>query len=270
MRSPLKWHGGKYYLASKIVALMPLHQHYVEPFAGGLSVLLAKDPEGVSEIANDIDKDLTNFWQCLRDEVTFLRFARFVEATPFSEVEYSLVDVVCAQHQIPCPDCAARFFIHVRQSLAGRMDGFASISKARLRRGMCEQVAAWLSSVEGLPAVHERLRRVAILNARPALAVIQEYDADGVMMYLDPPYLHETRASDDVYTNEMSEEQHVLLLATLLQCRSFIALSGYRSPLYDELLSSWTRLEFDLPNNAAGGAEKRRMTECVWVNWRMK
>lgn len=39
--SPLKWHGGKHYLAARIVALMPPHTHYVEPFAGGLSVLLA-------------------------------------------------------------------------------------------------------------------------------------------------------------------------------------------------------------------------------------
>jgi D12 class N6 adenine-specific DNA methyltransferase len=51
---PLKWHGGKWYLAPKIVALMPAHVHYVEPFAGGLSVLLAKDPAGVSEVVNDI------------------------------------------------------------------------------------------------------------------------------------------------------------------------------------------------------------------------
>lgn len=31
--TPLKWHGGKHYLASKIVSLMPDHKHYVEPYA---------------------------------------------------------------------------------------------------------------------------------------------------------------------------------------------------------------------------------------------
>lgn len=29
---PIKFHGGKHYLASKIVALMPPHIHYVEPY----------------------------------------------------------------------------------------------------------------------------------------------------------------------------------------------------------------------------------------------
>lgn len=38
---PLKWHGGKHCLADKIVALMPPHTHYCEPFAGGLALLLA-------------------------------------------------------------------------------------------------------------------------------------------------------------------------------------------------------------------------------------
>jgi hypothetical protein len=42
---PLKWHGGKYYLARRIIALMPRHLHYVEPFAGGLAMLLARDPD---------------------------------------------------------------------------------------------------------------------------------------------------------------------------------------------------------------------------------
>jgi len=47
---PLKWHGGKHYLAPQVVARMPPHRHYVEPFAGGLSVLLARDYHGVSEV----------------------------------------------------------------------------------------------------------------------------------------------------------------------------------------------------------------------------
>lgn len=45
-------------------------------------------------------------------------------------------------------------------------------------------------------------------------------------------------------------------------------LSGYRSAIYDDLLSAWARHDFDLPNNAAGGDSKRRMVECVWCNYR--
>jgi DNA adenine methylase len=63
---------------------------------------------------------------------------------------------------------AVRFFVLCRQSLAGRMDTFAPLSKNRTRRRMNEQASAWLTAVEGLPAVHARLKRVAILN-RPAL-----------------------------------------------------------------------------------------------------
>lgn len=63
---PLKWHGGKDDLAKRIVALMPPRAkkpnaadaddpgwiHYVEPYFGGGSVLLANDPEGISEVAS--------------------------------------------------------------------------------------------------------------------------------------------------------------------------------------------------------------------------
>jgi DNA adenine methylase len=81
MNLPLKWHGGKNYLAKRIVELMPRHLHYVEPFLGGGAVLFARDPEdpdlwlaphkGVSEVVNDIDKRLYNFWQVLRDPELF-------------------------------------------------------------------------------------------------------------------------------------------------------------------------------------------------------
>lgn len=43
---PLKWFGGKRYVASTVVAMMPRHLNYVEPFAGGLQVLFARDPAG--------------------------------------------------------------------------------------------------------------------------------------------------------------------------------------------------------------------------------
>lgn len=264
---PLKWHGGKHYVAKRIVALMPPHIHYVEAFAGGLAVLLAKNPDDVSEVVNDLHQDLTNFWRVLQDAEAFARLGRILQAMPFSEVEWQ--DARDGLYQEPDADSVCRavcFFVACRQSLAGRMDGFATLSRRRTRRGMNEQASAWLTAVEGLPAVHARLRRVAVLN-RPALDVIRSQDGPGTLFYLDPPYLHSTRAVRDAYAHEMTEAEHRDLLDMVRQCKGKVMLSGYPSSLYDTALGSWTRHMFDLPNNAAGGAIKNRETEVLWCNW---
>src|SRR5271165_2298935 len=100
MNLPLKWHGGKYYLASKIVRLMPSHVHYVEPFFGGGAVLLAREPnepelwlfphKGVSEVVNDINGLLINFWRVLQDPNSFGIFRRRVEAMPVAREEWEV------------------------------------------------------------------------------------------------------------------------------------------------------------------------------------
>jgi DNA adenine methylase len=266
--NPLKWHGGKYYLAPKIVALMPPHIHYVEPFAGGLSVLLSKNPDEVSEVVNDLHRDLTNFWNVLKSESDFAKFHRIVETTPFSQVEWE-----SAREKLELPDPAERaaaFFVLCRQSLSGRMAQFAPLTRNRLRRRMNEQVSAWINAVEGLPAVHARLRRVVILN-RPAVEVIQMQEGPNTLFYLDPPYMHETRYNTDEYgDHEMSSDDHRELLECLSRCKGKFMISMYMHQMYDDFAKrcGWNRFDFDLPNNAAGGASKRRMMECVWMNFK--
>ncbi len=265
--NPLKWHGGKYYLASKIVALMPPHIHYVEPFAGGLSVLLAKDPENVSEVVNDLNADLTNFWDVLKSQNTFSALHRILQATPFSEVEW---DRAAARLTAENPvDRAAAFFVLCRQSMSGRMTSFAPLTRNRTRRAMNEQASAWAGAVDGLAQVHARLRRVAILN-QPAVKVIKTQDGPNTLFYLDPPYVHATRATTHEYgACEMSTAQHEELIRSVVSVSGRVMISMYHHPLYDDLVASrqWRVAEFDLPNNSAAGAEKRRMTECVYMNF---
>jgi DNA adenine methylase len=265
---PLKWHGGKHYLAPKIVPLMPPHLHYVEPYAGGLAVLLARDPDGVSEVVNDLNGDLTNFWRVLQEPDTFERFRRTVEAVPFSEAEWQHArDQLQAEPDADPVRRAGWFFVFSRQSLAARMTGFATLTSSRTRRGRNEQASAWTGAVEGLPAVHARLQRVAILN-RPALDAIRSQDGPHTLHYCDPPYLHETRTARQAYGRfEMTEAEHRELLAVLLGVEGKVMLSGYPSALYDEALAGWRRITFDLPNNAAGGQEKGRETEVLWCNF---
>src|SRR5262245_42456877 len=172
-----------------------------------------------------------------------------------------------AQHlrQLPVADAVA-LFVLCRQSRGGGMKAWATPSRERTRRRMADNVSAWLSAVEGLAGACDRLLRVAVEN-RPALEVIRAYDGPLTFMYCDPPYLHETRAATDAYACEMSEVDHVELLAVLKRCQGKVILSGYPNPLYDDALTGWRRVDEDIANHAAGGASKRRMVECLWCNW---
>ena len=251
--------------------MMPPHLHYCEPYAGGLSVLLAKDPEGHSEAVNDLDGDLMNFWRVLKSGEAFDMFVRDCEATPFSEESWRDPGGYClGKDTDDCVACAVAFFVKCRQSLAGRGKMFSPLSTTRTRRGMNEQCSAWLSAVEGLPTVHARLKRVAI-TCRSAIDVIRQQDGPNTLFYLDPPYMHETRAktSTEVYGFEMTAEDHETLLETLEGISGKFILSGYMSRLYNAMAArhGWNCTKIDVPNNAAGGKEKRRMEECLWTNY---
>lgn len=270
MHQPIKWHGGKHYLAQRIIELMPPRDGarpwhlYREPFAGGLSVLLQLDPEGLSEAVNDLNRDLTAFWNTIQDPSRFVQFQRWVEATPFSEIEWEVANTVGAFSET---QRAFLFFVRARQSRQGLMKDFATPT-CRLRRGMNENVSAWLSAVDGLPDVHARLRRVEI-RCMDAIDFIQQYDDPAAVFYCDPPYLHETRTVTDAYEHEMTEEQHECLLATLSTLKGRFLLSGYRSKLYDVWAKrrDWRRVEFPIDNKSGSGKTKQRRIECVWMNY---
>jgi len=272
---PLKWHGGKYYLASKIVALMPVHLHYVEPYFGGGAVLLARDPndqalwlslhKGVSEVVNDINGRLVNFWRVLQDEKAFSRFLRLAQAIPLSRAEWDAAHARTFGGDDRVADALA-FFVDCRQSRSGLMKGFTPITRTRTRREMNGNVSEWLSAVDGLAEVHGRLRRVLVENI-PAVDLIRREDTPDTLFYCDPPYLHETRKATAAYAFEMAESDHRELLEVLRQCKGKVMLSGYPSDIYDRALADWNRHTFDLPNNAASGKEKRRETEVLWCNF---
>jgi DNA adenine methylase len=264
--SAIKRHGGKHYIAPKLVQYLPAHKHRVYPYAGGLSDLFAWPFEGVSEVANDLDYNLMNFWAVLQDKSLFADFIRRVQATPFSEKTFEL-----SEHVAPGASSIVRavaFFVRNRQSRQGLEQSFATLSKKRIRRGMNEQVSAWLSAVEGLPDIHARIKRVVLRNA-PALAVIKSEDGPDTFFSIDPPYLPETRVTTDAYKHEMTYEDHVDLLARLGKLQGRFMLHGYPSDLYEatERLNGWRHVDFAMPNNASSAKEKEIKIERVWMNY---
>lgn len=258
--SPIKRHGGKAYLAKFIRALMPPHTRYCEPYFGSGAVMFSGSGNGVAEFANDIDDELTNFWCRLRDRHELMEL---LSLTPFSDVEFEI-----ANNEQPTDVMQAwAFFVRNRQSRQGLGRDFCTPT-SRLRRGMNEQVSAWLSAVDGLPEFCERLRRVEI-RCQDALRFIRELDSPETLFYCDPPYLHETRNSVGEYNHEMTFEQHETLLHFLHRIHGKFLLSGYHSDLYDRFaaVAGWHLREFKIDNKASSKKVKDQKIECLWANY---
>lgn len=270
---PIKWHGGKHYLAPRIIELVRQvpHTHRVETHVGGGAVTLQMPDdliEGHSEAVNDIDYRLTNFWAALQGEESFQQLKRRIEATPFSQVEWESSRAESHDYGGGMPGMAAAFFVNARQSRQGLMKDFATLSRNRTRRGMNEQVSSWLTAIEGLPDVHARLKRVVILNDDANKVIVQQ-DGPNTLFYCDPPYLHETRVTTSDYAHEMSVAQHEALLCMLAGAHGKFILSGYPSELYTRYANAngWHRIDIQIDNKASSKAVKEIKTECLWMNF---
>lgn len=104
-----------------------------------------------------------------------------------------------------------------------------------------------------------RFLHVLIENC-DAKKLITRYDRDDALIYLDPPYVSETR-SGKYYAHEMTDADHSALLAAIDASRAMVVISGYPSDLYDSAMKGWHRVE---TNTHTDGAKAR--TEVLWIN----
>lgn len=263
---PFAYYGGKTRLASRIVELLPAHEHYIEPFAGGLSVLLAKKPSRM-ETVNDLDGLLMTFWRVLRDKPEQL--ARACALTPHSRAE--LADARDTDLEgLDDVERARLVWVQLAQGRGGtlrRSTGWRHYANpSRNSTGMPGYLSAY---VERMTAAAERLHHVS-LESRPALEIVEKYGAHSdCCLYVDPPYLGNVRSSaggGNGYRVDMPDHgDHVELLWTLMGCRASVVLSGYPSDLYDDALRGWHRLEIPHMTGLGNGGNQAR-TEVIWSN----
>jgi hypothetical protein len=81
------------------------------------------------------------------------------------------------------------------------------------------------------------------------------------LVYCDPPYLLQTRRGRRYYDHELSDEDHVNLLALLKTFACHVMISGYRSALYDAEVLNWRRIDYRTRTHG------KTVTECLWCNF---
>jgi DNA adenine methylase len=273
VRPPTTYYGGKTRLAGWIASLLPPHRTYLEPFAGSAAVLFAKAPSP-TEILNDLDGQVVNFFTVLRDRPADL--ARALALTPYARAEYEQVAAGYDDPGLDEVERARRWFVRVNQSIShlagrGRPSGWA----AAFNTNGADHAHKFAATADRLQACAERLRRVH-LEQRPAVEVIAKYaKADaGAVIYCDPPYLAATRSSRtkrvglDYAVEYASEAEHRALAQVLHATPATVLLSGYPSHLYQELYGGWWRLERSVqrPTSNVSGGRGAVAVEVLWSN----
>lgn len=263
-RPVMRYHGGKFRLAPWVMGFFPPHRIYVEPFGGAAGVLIQK-PRAYAEIYNDLDGDVVNLFRVLRDPETRQRLIDAVVFTPYARAEFE-------QAWEPVEDVVERARrLVVRASMgfgsAGATKGSTGFRVDSKREYETAQ-HTWLMQPAALAAAGKRLSGVLIEN-RPALEIIAAHDGPDTLIYVDPPYLHETRCARNVgngksYRHEMTDADHRQLLDALNQASGMVVVSGYPSDLYIDALSGWEMHSKDARISAGRGTAMR--TECVWIN----
>lgn len=262
MKPPFPYFGAKQTIAARIVELLPAHEHYVEPYAGSLSVLLAKRPARM-ETVNDLDGDLMTFWRVLRTRPEEL--ARVCALSPHSRAEYAACrDRASSTEEL---ETARRVWVLLSQGRAGATRAAGTGWRYYVNPAGCStSMPGYLAGyVDRMAACAQRLHAVS-LESMPALDMIAKYGASrDVLLYVDPPYLGSTRGWGDQYVHEMRDDAaHRELADALRDCRAAVVLSGYASDLYDrELFSGWDRVS--LPATTGNGVVRER-TEVLWSN----
>ena len=273
-RSLLRYFGGKRLLSSKVEKLLPSDiVHFRSVFLGGGGLEFNLSPIGVSEVWNDLDGQLINFYSVLKNPELFSKFQFLCELTPFSEEEFSKASFMSNLNGVDTFGenvlLAYCFFVSNRMSRGGDGKSFAT-STSRLRRGMNEQVSAWLGVVDNLVDFHERIKYVEIRKMDFA-DFIRKYDSEDSFFYLDPPYLPSTRKAGG-YDFEMSEPDHVALLAILSSISGRFLLHGYPSDLYEDFARSnnLDSLEIPVKKHSSSGKVKPEAIEKLWSNYDLK
>jgi len=265
---PTNYYGGKARLAGWIASLLPAHRTYVEPFCGSAAVLFAKRPSP-TEILNDLDGAVVNFFRVLRERPTELH--RALALTPYARTEYEQLAASYDDPDLDEVERARRWFIRVNQSIShlagrGRPPGWA----AAYNTNGADHAHKFAALTDRLEACAKRLRRVH-LEQRPAAEVIAKYAKPAAAaIYSDPPYLACTRsvqakrAGLDYACEYASEADHRALGEVLHAPPAAVLISGYPSGLY----AGWWRLErrVQRPTSNVSGGHGAVATEVLWSN----
>lgn len=281
------WFGGKRTMAPDIVRELGKHTQYFEPFCGSMAVLFAKEPSQ-KETVNDLHGDLINLARVVQSDQAEELYER-LQRVLFCDALLDDAQQHIENENLNPLERAYWYFLACwtgRNGTAGtqRIDYQLAV---RWTKSGGSPTIRFRNAVESLPAWHERLRNVVILN-RDAFSIIGRFeDVPETALYVDAPYVAETRGSHDNidggfgrYKHEFTHEgggifgaidDHVRLAEELnAYTRARIVVSYYDCQRVRELYEGWTFIDYarqkHLHAQNGRGARPKEAPEVLIIN----
>lgn len=243
-KSPLIWFGGKSKQAEHIISKMPNHKVYIEPFGGAAHVISQKARIN-HEVYNDIDGIVVNFiMQAI--ENTELLIQKCIQL-PYSRQLYEK----WRNEELPRDpfEQAVRFFYLNRSAISkGNAEEVPKTGWRHSTSSSQNPAMGYVNACNHIKAFAKRMQGVMIerLDFR---TIIEKYDSDEAMFYVDPPYV----GREKFYAGGFTLEDHYELAEMLNAVKGKVIVSYYPDPIINELYQGWNIESHGAFKQAVGG-----------------
>lgn len=260
----IPYFGGKYPHLKWLIDKFPAgNYHFIDAMGGGANVAINVSYPLVTY--NDLNDEVINLFGVIRNH--YDEFIRAIYFTPFSRVEYNRI-ITDAINQVQLEDIerARRYFIKSQLGYGAngsQNNHYGCSFDWKMYGSNFYKVDNFNLKIQRLSKIVEKLRHIQIEN-RDALELFDKVNMKGNIVYFDPPYLLSLRKSKKRYMHEVADSFHEQLASKIQDAKCFVAISGYDSPMYDDIFKGLFKSTNSLSKANTG---KIMVSECLWTNY---
>lgn len=195
----ISWPSGKSRHLKRLLPYIPPHAGYVEAFAGGCALLLAK-PQSRLEVVNDINGDLINLYRCAANHPDELA-RKLRELPPASRAQIDHRRQLLQTRGCLTDIQRAALFLHLNKtSFAG-----TGTSLAVVRNPSGRAFIGTETLIERVIQFQKRFNTV-VIEQLDYQRLLTNYDHPNNFIFLDPPYGVSDVRNYDGFTDEQLTE----------------------------------------------------------------
>lgn len=260
MKSPIPWVGGKSKSLKYLLPQIPTHTGYVEVFGGAGWLLFAKSPSDW-EVLNDLDENLSNFWNVIQKKpIEFIDTFKFEVISRSNFNKYKEIYKKKAYTDSIDKAHVLYYLLKVGTGASLPDGGGCGFGKSKEPSRL---------KLDKLPSdiieAHKRLIKVTI-ECQDFKNIIKYYDSESTFFYLDPPYRNTTRSSYPVGDFTDKDYRDLCTLCTNMKGKFLLSINedDFIKSLFSKFNISNIEVPYSQSNKKSG---RKKNSELIITNY---